>query len=423
MPRQLLRKHLMIGSGCCVIFAAIGWWNNPLVVADSRTHPVGVRKLGKLRLPSPHLLRQGPILQAPADRWTWFDLPETKCGYGTSTGLALNPSSKPSSRTLVIMMQGGGACWKERGTFGRCFSLGRSAFSLQGIKRKSFHKSWRLNRIKRSFLMQRKHKDNPIHQAHYAILPYCTGDLHLGNAVAMFRSGRKMYFWGYRNMHAYLKRLVPTFPKVKRVILVGISAGAVGASLHWQRVQRAFGPKVRVDLLNDAGAPVNPLQTRWKRWTQAWNMQFPEGCHTCDKGIEPIFKYYSKTMFPKGNRFAFVGHTRDRVVRSFLGLPFFGKLYPRRLYRSLTRFDQHPQAQYFVLESGHHSMLVRRGAAKLKAESGVTLGDWLRQYLREPDKWQSTHPAHKQIASQDKARHEKRCVSPEPKNQTQYERP
>lgn len=51
-------------------------------------------------------------------------------------------------------------------------------------------------------------------------------------------------------MAAYLAKVKPLLPNVKRVILMGISGGGFGASLNWWRVRKRFGPNVRVDLLD-----------------------------------------------------------------------------------------------------------------------------------------------------------------------------
>src|SRR5215468_7682801 len=51
----------------------------------------------------------GQPLTAPSEQWTWVDFPNTACGNGMPTGLAVNLTTK-SSRVLVYL-EGGGACW------------------------------------------------------------------------------------------------------------------------------------------------------------------------------------------------------------------------------------------------------------------------------------------------------------------------
>lgn len=378
------------------VFGAIGIWATSFVFVCSTSEAQSLSNITIQRhkvtpLPSSTVLRKRAPLRSPSGVWTWFDIPKTKCGYGTTTGMALNPSPKEQSKTLLIFLQGGGACWKEKGLFGGCFSYPRSAFSLKGINKKTFRRSWRIKRITRSFVVQRRSKVNPLRDAHYAFLPYCTGDLHAGNTSVTFRKGRTIHFHGHKNMQEFLKRLVPTFKHVNRIILAGVSAGGVGASLHWQRVKRAFGSHVRVDLLNDGGAPMNPIAKRWKRWNALWDLQLPKGCTTCKQGIRQLLAFYQKTMMKQG-RMAFLGHTEDRIVRSFMGLGMFGKRYPRHLKRALKRLDKESQAQYFVLPGSSHVMLFRRNAAYLKGQNGQTLSQWLTHFIRLRPTWASTHP-------------------------------
>ena len=43
------------------------------------------------------------------EKWTWVPFADAKCRDGSSTGIAVNPSS--GSDKLMIFLQGGGACF------------------------------------------------------------------------------------------------------------------------------------------------------------------------------------------------------------------------------------------------------------------------------------------------------------------------
>jgi hypothetical protein len=396
MPRPYLaRFRSLMWSTATLGIAVFGVYffaEKSLAAKHTFRKPLRVIKPKLKPLPPSKELRKRQRLFAPSGVWTWFDIPGTKCGYGSTTGMAINPSQQANSKTLLLFLQGGGACWREKGAFGGCFGFPRTAFSLSGFNRHSFRTNFRMRRIVKSFVMQRNNKNNPFRKAHFALLPYCTGDVHSGNAIVTFRKGRTIHFHGCANMQEYLKRLVPTFHNVKHVVLAGVSAGGFGATLNWQRVKRAFGPKVRVDLLNDAGALIDPPAARWKRWSSLWNIQLPKGCQNCKaKGIQSLLSYYHSTLMKQG-KLAFVGHTADRVIRSFLGLGLIGKRYPRHLKRMLKRFDRLPRANYFILKGGNHGMLIRRHADQLKGKNGQALGKWLAAFIKNKPTWKSTHP-------------------------------
>jgi len=62
-------------------------------------------------------------------------------------------------------------------------------------------------------------------------------------------------FLGYINVERYLARIVPTFPGLTKVLLMGVSAGGFGAGLNYAQTAKAFG-SVPVYELDDSGPPM-----------------------------------------------------------------------------------------------------------------------------------------------------------------------
>ena len=50
------------------------------------------------------------------DTWTFLPVDGTACGNGTPTGIGVNRSA--TSNDLVILIEGGGACWDANTCFG-----------------------------------------------------------------------------------------------------------------------------------------------------------------------------------------------------------------------------------------------------------------------------------------------------------------
>ena len=80
--------------------------------------------------------------------------------------------------------------------------------------------------------------------ASYVFVPYCTGDLHAGSAMAVYQVDGQptvTYHFGARNLDLYLERLSGSFPRVDHAWLVGESAGGFGTLFN----QDVRGKRVR----------------------------------------------------------------------------------------------------------------------------------------------------------------------------------
>src|SRR5690606_5667790 len=94
---------------------------------------------------------------------------------------------------------------------------------------------------------------NPVGDWSFVFVPYCTGDVHAGDRAdqAVPDVGGAQQFVGYRNVAAYLERIVPTWSGVGHVLVTGESAGGFGAAFNYDRIADAF-PGTRVTLLDDS---------------------------------------------------------------------------------------------------------------------------------------------------------------------------
>jgi hypothetical protein len=96
--------------------------------------------------------------------------------------------------------------------------------------------------------------ENPVRDWSMVYVPYCTGDTHAGTRTNAAVPGlaQPQQFVGYRNMTAFLARIIPTFESAAKVLLTGASAGGVGAAANFNQTQDGFG-HVPVVLLDDSG--------------------------------------------------------------------------------------------------------------------------------------------------------------------------
>lgn len=337
--------------------------------------------------PSPEPTPEGSAgtkIEAPAKQWTWIDFPDTKCGYGSQTGLGINLN--PGAKVAMIYLQGGGACWSENGLIGACFGQRPTATNLGGYASAQFAQEG----TKNAFYFRRNEPKNLLAEAHFVFLPYCTGDVFAGQAQVDFSPGKTVHFHGHLNVKAYLKRLVPTLQGVERIILAGSSAGGFGAALNWEAVQTAFGDKVIVDLLDDSGHPIDPIPSRWQEW-KLWKPHFPPTCSDCDQGVSKILDHYEKTILAKGRKMALLTYERDSTIRTFMGyLDLSGDLFKAEHDKLLKRMDTLQNARYFGMIGQKHVML--SNPESITSSGGVPLVSWIEWMYKADPKWVNQKP-------------------------------
>jgi len=89
--------------------------------------------------------------------------------------------------------------------------------------------------------------DNPLAGYSVVYVPYCTGDLHLGDNTQDYGDGVVVEHKGRVNATTALEGMAQQFPDAEEVVVLGFSAGSAGAPLYGG---------LAADLLPDAGITV-----------------------------------------------------------------------------------------------------------------------------------------------------------------------
>jgi hypothetical protein len=220
-------------------------------------------------------------------------------------------------------------------------------------------------------------------------VPYCTGDLHAGTRAQthryLFRS-RPAHHVGALNLDAFLADMAPLLgPEVKRVVLVGASAGGFGASMNWWRVREAFGTQVRVDVLNDSGPMIDPsLLTVWRDMREAWGLRTPPGCTDCRDAPSKWLPFYARTIAGP-ERYAVIASEGDDVIGAYTLAS--DRAQARRL--AAMRDAMSPNQRAFLLPGDDHVQLVDDPNVTV---NGVALGSWVTQFLVQDPAWRHVGP-------------------------------
>jgi hypothetical protein len=137
---------------------------------------------------------------------------------------------------VVLFLEGGGACWDAE----------TCAFTTED----STTYTWNTTNEDRAFrggIFDRANPDNPFADYSFIFVPYCTGDVHLGDVTREYSPELIVEHNGFVNSTAALTYLVENYPDATQVVVAGESAGAVAAPVYGGLV---------ADLLSDAQVTV-----------------------------------------------------------------------------------------------------------------------------------------------------------------------
>jgi hypothetical protein len=113
---------------------------------------------------------------------------------------------------------------------------------------------------------------NPFADYSIVFVPYCTGDVHLGNATTEYAPGLTIQHKGSVNGTAALDYLTATFPGATDVVVMGESAGSVAAPLYAGLVSDRL-PDARITVLaNGSGGTPDLPDDLSGRMMAAWGV-------------------------------------------------------------------------------------------------------------------------------------------------------
>ncbi|ADO75142.1 conserved uncharacterized protein [Stigmatella aurantiaca DW4/3-1] len=316
--------------------------------------------------------------------WGWTAVPESTCDEGTPTGLGSNLAE--DSKNLVIYFSGGGACWDATTCLEANSSLHGpfTGFLFTLVKDNTFKGS----------ILDRTLAHNPYQDWNLFFLPYCTGDLHIGDADQVYTAGsvtKTIRHRGLKNTQAFLARIAATVPEPEQVLVTGSSAGGFGAALNYTLIRQAF-PRARVFLVDDAGPlfkndALSPALRA--AWAQAWNYD------AVLEGIDPAVREDFSALYPvlarkfPEDRMALLSSLQDETIRAYF------QLTPERFEIALrdlatTVIAPLPRTRTFLTPGEGHTLLTQPAAHR---SQNVGLLDWLQQMHTASDaEWKSVQP-------------------------------
>jgi hypothetical protein len=235
----------------------------------------------------------------------------------------------------------------------------------------------------------------PFRDYNMIYVPYCTGDVHVGDNVVTYDNGagatRAIHHKGRPNLEAFLKRLLATVPTPGTVVVSGSSAGGFGAALNYDLVRGTF-PHAKAYLIDDSGPPLIgdaiPKDLR-DAWYKAWHLDktLAPLCPNCQTDFSTLVPILA-AKYPQ-DRMALLSNNQDGVIRGFFGnqsaMQFETNLYTM----ASTVIDPHANFHYYFVAGTGHTFLFAPGLSSVK---GVSLLSWLTQMGTDDPKWTSVKP-------------------------------
>ncbi len=296
--------------------------------------------------------RDGGTFDAPLGEWRWVDVPGSKCGDGSQTGIAYNRGTAPA---VLVYLEAGGVCPDASCTSSPHYVWTgydeadfREALAGKASARLEYGKPG-MN-VTAKGLFDRAHPVNPFKDWSFVYVPYCTGDYFIGDNEFPY-PGRTMHFRGSKNMKLFFAKVAAGLPTVKRAFLMGGSAGSIGAMKNYWQLLDAY-PGKRVDVASDSLNLIAGYGNKPQYRYPDTNPQEPPGCTTCASDYKSMYPHNARLAAAVGGRVAVV-EARD----NFTLVPacrLQGCDYTQGLSNLGAYLDPLPNVKYYVADNAAH---------------------------------------------------------------------
>ena len=209
---------------------------------------------------------------------------------------------------VVLFFQGGGACF----TAEMCsFTDGTYTVQADGSQ----------VTLGSAGVFDAANEANPFRDYSFVFVPYCTGDIHLGDAVHDYGGGLTVDHKGYVNASAGLDYVVENFPDASEVFVTGSSAGGVPSPMFAGLASDAL-PDADIASLSDASGayPSSPainaaIGSLWGTFANVPDWPENEGLTPEDWGVPTLF--VQAGLHDPDIRFARYDAAYDEVQQEF----------------------------------------------------------------------------------------------------------
>lgn len=248
-------------------------------------------------------------------------------------------------------------------------------------------------------------KDHPSPFRDYTILfvQYCSGDLHSGDVTQQYTDVDKgpVKQMGYHNTMSVVNwALANMEPKLKSLVVSGVSAGAIAAEVWASKLLKTFKWE-SARIWADSYVPVFPKDFQGKIFHRLGvcgkdllEGELLQACKKRTVNIEDVYEaaikahpevgFGSVTSTEDFGQTVFYQLTALTELDPYESLTFTGRNFHRRACKILQRYSAQPNFVSFMIHSDIHILQMCPDAFKLYQEVNGTKSmfvDWMRSFL------------------------------------------
>lgn len=200
---------------------------------------------GGVRASTPPTSDPAPVEPA-AGAWTAIDAPE---GCMCADGAPFNFFERQGDPDKVVFfLEGGGAC----------FSGESCAFTDEPTTLYDWNIGADDDPTTMAGIFDLAHPENPFADHSFVYVPYCTGDVHLGDSSHQYSPDLTVEHRGWANGSAAINHLAEHYADAEQIVVIGESAGSIAAAPYAATIADAL-PDAQVTVFADGsgGYPDN----------------------------------------------------------------------------------------------------------------------------------------------------------------------
>jgi hypothetical protein len=301
---------------------------------------------------------------------------ETICSRGSEYAYWVRPGTV---NKVIIDFIGGGACWNAT-TCGFADQIFED--SVQSVREA-------VEQNDPHGIYDHEKAENPFKDWYHVVVPYCTGDVHWGDAVTTYGEGTAgevtINHKGAVNTRAVLSWVYENFSAPEQILVTGCSAGSYGSAL-WSADVMEHYPESDVLQFGDSGAGII-TQEFFTESFPSWNAlaSFPKGIPALDPAnvdisqlalpdlYAGIANHYTKQWMSQYNTFRDENQVFYFTAMGGSGADEWSQLMQQSIDEIETRA---PSFDSFVAPGEQHCILLFDNFYTVEA-GGVRLVDWL----------------------------------------------
>lgn len=304
--------------------------------------------------------------------WSYVPVDGMECGNGDPTGIGVNPGADPTE--IVFLVQGAGSCWDYdscvRDRLAPHLQSGwgpaELAIEAQPVDAASF--------------FDRTDPANPFNDSTWIMIPYCTGDLHVGRTIREYDPKdptHRIHHSGDANFAAAVGRTRAAIPGAEQVWVIGVGGGGYGAQLQGDRFGGAW-PGADLAILADSAPMAVMSPGRLELVSLAWEPRLPPRATTFDSLTDLLAV---QVLNLPTTRFGLLESWQDATTSAFLDLGDLDSPLNALLYGAYQGDDL---LQAFVVGGTNHLQIEDPSVV---GPTGVTLAQWVGQWRDADADW------------------------------------